>query len=88
MEKIAVVVVHGIGYGTGEQRCEFSKSLKENVKALLPDGENLVWEEANWEELNDDIDAIVKRVFRGLCNSQTRLQGALQSLCRCDKESH
>ena len=68
MEKTAVVVVHGIGFGTGEERCEFSKSLKENVKALLPDGENLVWEEANWEELNDDIDAIVKRVFRGLCN--------------------
>ena len=68
MKNIAVVVVHGIGSGTGEARCEFSKSLKKNVKDLLPAGENLVWEEANWEKLNDGIDAIVERVLKGICD--------------------
>ena len=61
MGKIAVVVVHGIGSGTGEERCEFSKTLEKNVKISLPDGADLVWEEANWEKLNDEIDAIIKR---------------------------
>ena len=28
MGKVAVVVVHGIGSGTGEERCAFSESLK------------------------------------------------------------
>ena len=68
MGKIAVVVVHGIGSGTGEERCEFSKTLEKNVKISLPDGADLVWEEANWEKLNDEIDAIIKRVFGGLCD--------------------
>ena len=67
MKNIAVVVVHGIGSGTGEARYEFSRSLKKNVKALLPDGADLIWEEANWEKLNDDIDAIVERVLKGIC---------------------
>jgi len=68
MGKIAVVVVHGIGPGTGKARYEFSKSLKKNVKRILADGEDLVWEEANWEELNDNIDVIIGRVLKGLCD--------------------
>ena len=67
MGKVAVVVVHGIGSGTGEERCAFSESLKKNVKMLLPAGEDPVWEEANWEKLNDDIDAIIERVLNGIC---------------------
>ena len=67
MGKVAVVVVHGIGSGTGEERCAFSESLKKNVKMLLPAGEDPVWEETNWEKLNDDIDAIIERVLNGIC---------------------
>ena len=48
--KYAVVVVHGIGSGTGDARREFSAALKENVrKAMIPSDSSIVWQEAEWE---------------------------------------
>jgi hypothetical protein len=67
MEKLAVVVVHGIGAGQGRDRQEFSLSLKRNVEKRLPSDANLVWEEANWEVLNDAIDLVIEYVIKNNC---------------------
>ena len=67
--KYAVVVVHGIGSGTGDARREFSAALKENVrKAMIPSDSDIVWKEAEWEGVNDNVDAIARRVLSGLCS--------------------
>ena len=67
--KYAVVVVHGIGSGTGDARREFSAALKENVrKAMIPSDSSIVWQEAEWEGVNDNIDAIARRVLSELCS--------------------
>ena len=67
--KYAVVVVHGIGPGTGDTRREFSAILKENVrKAMIPSDSDIVWKEAEWEGVNDNIDAIARRVLSELCS--------------------
>jgi hypothetical protein len=60
--RYAVVVVHGISSGTGDARREFSAALKENVrKAMIPSDSSIVWQEAEWEGVNDNVDAIARR---------------------------
>lgn len=67
--KYAVVVVHGIGPGTGDARREFSAALKCNVrKSMVPPDSDIVWEEADWEGVNDRIDTIARRVLSQLCS--------------------
>lgn len=68
MDKFAVVVVHGIGPGTGEDRHEFSAALRDNVRKMIPAGLNLIWDEADWEGVNDKIDSIAGRVVQQLCS--------------------
>ncbi len=64
MGRFAVIVVHGIGGGTGKERREFSSSLKSNVKKLLPLNVDILWDEANWEKLNDAVDSVIERVVK------------------------
>lgn len=66
MGRFAVIVVHGIGGGTGKDRREFSLPLKSNVKKLLPLNADIVWEEANWEKLNDAVDSVIERVVKDI----------------------
>ena len=67
MEEYGVVVVHGIGAGTGEARRDFSAKLKANVKKMVSSASGIVWEEADWEGVNDDIDSIAERVVKRFC---------------------
>ena len=67
MEEYGVVVVHGIGAGTGEARRDFSAKLKANVKKMVSSASGIVWEEADWEGVNDDIDSIAERVVKLFC---------------------
>ena len=68
MESRAVVVVHGIGDGTGADRSEFSSALRNNVLKEFSPNASLVWEEANWEVLNDAIDLVASRVIKDNCD--------------------
>ena len=67
MEEYGVVIVHGIGAGTGEARRDFSAKLKANVKKMVSSASGIVWEEADWEGVNDDIDSIAERVVKRFC---------------------
>lgn len=69
--KYAVVAVHGIGSGTGDERYGFSVNLKKGVGKLNPECENL-WFEAPWEGLNDSVDAVVKTAADELFDSYIR----------------
>ena len=67
MEEYGVVVVHGIGAGTGESRRDFSAKLKANVEKMVSSASDIVWEEADWEGINDKIDSIAERVVTRFC---------------------
>lgn len=67
MEEYGVVIVHGIGAGTGESRRDFSAKLKANVKKMVSSASDIVWEEADWEGVNDNIDSIAGRVVKRFC---------------------
>jgi hypothetical protein len=67
MVRAAVVVVHGIGGGTGKDRNEFSLSLESNVKKLISPDVDVLWVEANWEKLNDAVDSVIERVVKDIC---------------------
>lgn len=65
--KYAVVVVHGIGAGTGDERKGFSTALLKNVQNHLKGQSGLCWEEAEWEDVNENVDHVVGRVIRDIC---------------------
>lgn len=66
--RYAVVVVHGIGAGTGKEREGFSETLRKNVQNELHDGFSLCWKEADWEGENDNVDRTIRRVIVDVCN--------------------
>lgn len=69
--KYSVVVVHGIGAGTGKEREGFSKDLKAGVVKCNPECETL-WFEAPWEGNNDSVDTVVKEIAGELLDSYIR----------------
>lgn len=69
--KYAVVVVHGIGVGTGDERKGFSDELKAGVVKYNPECGKF-WFEAPWEGLNDLVDSVVKKAADELFNSYIR----------------
>ena len=56
--KYSVVVVHGIGSGTGTAREHFSDDLKNQV-AKECEGVDSKWFEATWEGVNDSLDEVI-----------------------------
>ena len=56
--KYSVVVVHGIGSGTGTAREHFSDELKSRV-AKECEGVDSLWFEAPWEGINDSLDEVI-----------------------------
>lgn len=69
--KYAVVVVHGIGAGTGKEREGFSLELKKGVAHANSECESL-WFEVPWEGLNDSVDEEVRKVSDELFDSYIR----------------
>lgn len=69
--KYAVVVVHGIGAGTGDERKGFSDRLKELVARDIP-SVDAYWHEAPWEGLNDSVDEVIKDVANDLFDGYIR----------------
>lgn len=69
--KYAVVVVHGIGTGTGKERGDFSLELKKGVAYANSECVSL-WFEATWEGLNDSVDEEVRKVSDELFDSYIR----------------
>ena len=65
--KYSVVVVHGIGAGTGEERKGFSDRLKGLIENEIPSVENY-WHEANWESVNNSFDEQMKSIVDDLLN--------------------
>lgn len=66
--KYAVVVVHGIGVGAGDERKGFSNDLKAGVAKCNPECDKF-WFEATWEGLNDSVDEVVKETVGELFDS-------------------
>ena len=56
--KYPVVVVHGIGSGTGTTREHFSDDLKNQV-AKECEGVDPKWFEVTWERVNDSLDEVI-----------------------------
>ena len=54
----SVVVVHGIGNGTGKAREHFSDDLKSLVSKEC-EGVDAKWVEASWEGINDRLDEVI-----------------------------
>lgn len=69
--KYAVVVVHGIGVGAGDERNGFSKELKAGVVKCNPECDKF-WFEATWEGLNDSVDEVVRATVNELFESYIR----------------
>lgn len=65
--KYSVVVVHGIGSGTGKAREHFSDGLKNRV-AKECEGVAPKWFEATWEGVNDRIDEVITETINELLN--------------------
>ena len=65
--KYSVVVVHGIGAGTGEERKGFSDRLKGLIEKEIPSVEDY-WHEANWESVNNSFDEQMKSIVDDLLN--------------------
>lgn len=66
--KYAVVVVHGIGAGTGDERKGFSNELRAGAVKCNPECDKF-WFEAPWEGLNDSVDEVVKGTVDELFDS-------------------
>lgn len=65
--KYSVVVVHGIGSGTGTAREHFSDDLKKRVVKEC-EGVNSKWFEATWEGVNDGLDEVITGTINELLN--------------------
>lgn len=65
--KYSVVVVHGIGSGTGTARERFSDDLK-NLVAKECEGVEHKWFEATWEGVNDSLDEVITETINELLN--------------------
>ncbi len=63
--KYSVVVVHGIGSGTGTAREHFSDDLK-NLVAKECEGVDSKWFEAPWEGVNDSVDEVITATINEL----------------------
>lgn len=65
--KYSVVVVHGIGMGTGEERKGYSDRLRALITKEVP-GVGDYWHEANWESVNNSFDGQMKSIVDDLLN--------------------
>ena len=65
--KYSVVVVHGIGGGTGSAREHFSDNLN-NLVAKECEGVDSKWFEATWEGVNDSLDEVITGTINELLN--------------------
>jgi hypothetical protein len=63
----SIIVVHGIGGGDAETRRGFSNGLKSAVlSGTVSDPTSVVWKEAVWEAVNDQLDNHVKNIVTQL----------------------
>lgn len=85
--KYAVVVMHGIGAGTGDERKGFSDRLKELVARDIP-SVDAYWHEANWESVNDSFDEQVKSIVSDLLEGYIREATAAKLAFEQQEQKH